>query len=364
MVKVLLIASLFSGLLITSITSKYKETKLIGFVLAFIFVYIISGFVTYTPDWLGYATLLYKRYYREPFYMLVQIVTLKYGYGFKQIQLLFTGLYTLFLIILISKFNKNPFLIVTLFIPIIYLFYATQIRFFLGYYSVCLSLYYFFISKKRVLALLLLIFGLINHYSLFIIFIFLFFFKYNVRGLFKKVIYVTIALFIVFSISNYLYNFILSTNYWFSVYFSKSERSSILGGVFSFMPSILSLILINGYARKMMNRIPSLFQDKKFVLLYRLSIVPYVILGIAIYVQVIGQRFIIPALLFQLLLVFYIARHYNTKKQNFNLIGLTLFYYILYFTFVYILSPIVVGNDITQKVLLMLNSNSLIGHWF
>lgn len=361
-ILLLILLSIF-GLFLSKISYLAFKNNVIGFILTFAFIYILSGFVTYTPDWEGYETWIKYDSGRDLFFnYLVNKISPN---GYKLIHLIFTGIYSLFLIYFISRFSKETLLIVLLYLPIIYLFYTTQIRFFMGYYAMCLALYFWFVNNNKKIATIFAVFAFASHISLLIFIPLLYFFKFKINTLHKKVIWFLV----IFTVSFYsiinLFQLVFPQGSRFIGYFLSTQHdSSILGGLFSFIPAIIGIYLIYRYSIKKIKHCEDLSSDKNFQFLYRLSIIPVIFVGLALNRQIIGQRFIIPALLFQLLLIFYIARHYNTKKENFNLAGLTLIYSLFYVTYVYILSPIVIGTDITQKVTLMLNSNSLIGHWF
>ena len=143
---------------------------------------------------------------------------------------------------------------------------------------------------------------------------------------------------------------------------SSDHNSSILGGLFSFLPALIAFYLIHRYCRIKINQFPFLRNDILFSFLYRFSVIPVAFIGIAINTQIVGQRFILPAILFQILLIFYVSR-FNSKKQNFSLIRFSSIYFTFLLIYIYVLPAIIIGSENSQRVITMLNSNTILNYF-
>ncbi|MFW5886134.1 MAG: EpsG family protein [Bacteroidota bacterium] len=360
---ILLVFIIIVGYILSKIYFTVFKNNLFEFLFTYSLIIILTGFVTYTPDWAGYDAWVRQGSGRDIFFnYLIDIISPD---GYKQIHIIFTTVYSLLLLFFITRFSKHTLLITLLYIPIIYLYYTTQIRFFMGYYSLWLGFYLWYVNNNKKTAIIFIVFAIANHLSLIILLPIIYFLKDSINSFHKKVIwaliFLTFGYFFVFNLLQY----VIPQSTPFLNYILLAEfDSSILGGLFSFLPAIIGIYLVYKYLTKKLKHNEELSTDKKIQFLYRLSITPVIFISIALNRQIVGHRFIIPALLYQLLLIIYIATKYNTRKQNFNLVGFIFLYFLFYLNYIYIISPIVVGNEITKKVSLMLNSNSIIGHWF
>ena len=352
---ILIISVLLASMTIINIDYDRK----ISFILGFIVVYIFSGFVTYTPDWAGYEETTTNIVQSDYFFNYIRDLVVSLGYEYREIHLIFTGIYTFLLIIFISRFYNNPFLIALIYVSIIFLYYATQIRFFLGYFSICLAFYYFYVQYNKTRFIIFLLFGFINHYSLLIFLIYFFFFKIEIKKLAKLVILIALTTFVIISLFHNVFDLLSSILFRFSDYFNYEKFSSFKGALYTFLPALLFFYLTEVYAKKKLLRFPQIKNDKMFIFLYRFSIIPYILIGFAFYIQIIGHRFIIPAVLFQLLLLFYLSK-FNSKIQNTNLYITIFAFSIIYLFYIYFLPNIINLPGRTEIVIEMLNSNSIL----
>jgi len=88
-------------------------------------------------------------------------------------------------------------------------------------------------------------------------------------------------------------------------------------------------------------------------------------LAISLERQIIGRRFIIPALLFQLILVFYTYKKYNTLKQKINLTAFTGSFLTFYYIYKYLITPHIIDvSTINENIALMLRTNSILYYIF
>src|SRR5690606_33455420 len=86
---------------------------------------------------------------------------------FSVLHILYITFSALVLIYFASKFKINTLILVLTVIPIIYLGFTTQIRFFAGYFSMCLSTYFFF-KRNMDKTVLFFTIGILSHLSLII----------------------------------------------------------------------------------------------------------------------------------------------------------------------------------------------------
>lgn len=356
---ILLILLVVAGLLIANLSKIAFGHNWIGYILSFAFVFIASGLVTYTPDWVGYESWIEKDIGRDVFFNFFVRNLLPDGRGYQFVHVFFVSTYTFLLILLISKFTDQTYLVVVLYLAIVYLFFSTQIRFFMGYYAMSLAFYYWFVDNKRQMALLFMIYAVLNHASLLFFLPFVYFFLVNVEVLIRR-----IALFLMLIVVIYLISTLFLTeesqNVVFLTYLASEEHeSSLLGGLFSFLPWLISFFLIHLYTHEKISEYPDLLQDKKFQYLYRFMIISVTFIGISLERQVIGQRFIIPSAIFQIMLLLYIAR-FNERRQNMTLAGVGIGYFMAYMFYYYILSRMITSSNVAEMVGEMLQSNLIV----
>lgn len=351
------------GYIISKVSLLAFKTNIIGFLLTFLVIYIFTGFVTYTPDWEGYNVWIYYENGRDIFfnYLIKQLNPKDYA----EIHLIFTCIYTFLLIFFINKFSNETYAIALLYIPIVYLFFTTQIRFFMGYYSTILGCYYWYVKKNKSIAILLATFGIVNHISVLLFIIIAYFLRYNISDLKKKIVVGFIIITIMYAALAGILPF-LPDNLRFVNYFTSSEQeSSLLGGLYTFFPALLGTILIVLYIDKKIRATPEIVNDKNFKFLYYFSIVPLIFIGIALYRQIVGHRFIIPALLFQIVLIFYVSTKYSSKKQKNKLLFYTIIFIIAYCIYLYVLPPYFGLVDFyNQRVTYMIKTNSILKNIF
>jgi len=163
---VLLIIILIYLFIYSKLVEIELNNRIVGFILSFLVVYILAGFVTHTPDWETYERLIKYGTSRDLLFNFFTKELEDIGINYKHIHVIYTGLYTFLMILLISRFSKETYLIALLYIPVVYLYYTTQIRFYLGYFSMSLAAYFWYINRKKLYAVIFAIFAVANHISL------------------------------------------------------------------------------------------------------------------------------------------------------------------------------------------------------
>jgi len=332
MVFVLII--LFFLLVVSHFLSSFKLGRVVNFIISLILLYIVFLFITYTPD---------KEYYtwwidipafsvdKEPTFQIVASYIRKHGYDYQFLHVTFLSVYSIIFLFLVSRLSKNVLLITLLYVPLIFIFYGTQLRYFLGYFAAILGFYYLLVSKQKIWALSFFAFAILSHYSL-VLFI-PFYFVYQIKdNFFRRIFYITVII-----IVGYLFLttviFQLLSGLRFLGYLEGDLVSSYSGGLFSFATLIPIYILVSKYYNYRTAKNPSLKEDEKFIFLYKMSIIPMMYLGIALTVQVIGHRYIMTGMLFPILLFFY---KFNEITDKLKKVQFSIIFFILYiFVFIH-----------------------------
>lgn len=356
---VLLLLLFVAGLLISNLSAIAFGNNRIGYFLSFVVAFILSALVTYTPDWVGYESWIEEDIGRDIFFRFFVNNLLPQGWGYQFVHIFFVSSYTILLIYIISRFTDQTYLVLLLYLGIVYLFYSTQIRFFMGYFSISLAFYLWFVEGKRRASIFFLLFAVLNHGSLLFFLPFVYFFMIDVETLIRRIFMLLMLIVVIYFIST-LFLTEDSENVLFLTYLASEEHeSTLLGGLFSFLPSLISFFLIHLYVREKISEFPFLLDDKKFQYLYRFMIISVTFIGISLERQVIGQRFIIPSAIFQILLLFYIGG-FNERRQNMTLVSVAGAYYAMYLFYHYGLSMMITSSNVTNMVIEMLRSNYVI----
>lgn len=323
------------NLVLTLFFSNYKFGRILSFVITLFILYSTFLFISYTPDRDIYTWLLYSRELsndKEPIFNLIANYVRNHNYDYEGLHFIYLLLYCFLYLMFVSKFIRNVLPITLLYIPLVFIFFGTQLRFFLGYFFVLLSLYYLLIKKNKLLALSNFVLGIANHYSL-VLFI-PFYFLYRIKEkFFIKIIQISFYTFIGYLVlTNIIFNLLSGIR--FVSYLKGDLVSTYLGGIFTFVPIIPIYFLVNSYYKKRISLQPELIDDEKFIFLYKMSIIPSIFMGIALTIQVIGHRIIMTCVLFPIILFFY--KYNEIKNLNFKIktsIIFALVYLYLFFHF-------------------------------
>lgn len=331
---VFIIILTFFLIVLTNLLSNFKLGRVVNFVISLIILYAVFLFITYTPDkeyytwWIDFPTFSVDK---EPTFQIAASYIRAHGHSYQFLHVTFISIYTLLFLFLVSRFSKNVLAISLLFVPLLFIFYGTQLRYFLGYFSAVLGFYYLLVSKQRILSLAFFVFAGLSHYSL-ILFV-PFYFVYFIKGnFFRRIGYLTIVIFIGYLLlTTVIFNLLSGVR--FLSYLRGEFVSTYSGGIFSFAPLIPIYILVSKYYNYSTAINPALKDDKKFTFLYKMSIIPMMYLGIALTVQVIGHRYIMTGILFPILLFFY---NFNKITDKFKKVQFGTLFFILYiFVFIH-----------------------------
>lgn len=358
----LLILLIVVGMLFSNLSRIAIGNNKVANILTFALVFIFSALVTYTPDWGGYQSWIDEDLGRDVFFNFFVKTILPEGWGYQFVHISFISFYTIMLLYLISRFTDQTYLIMVLYLGIVYIFYTTQIRFFLGYYAMSLAFYFLFVESRRKLAIVTLVFAVLNHITLLFFLPFMYFFFVKVETLIKRLFLLLIAMVVFYLISTFILTEDTGNLMFLTYITSDTFESTLLGGLFTFLPVIIGFLLVNFYAREKIAEFPSLLEDKKFQYLYRFVVISIMFVGVALERQVIGQRFVIPSIIFQLLMLFYLS-NYNERRQNAMLALVGGVYYIGFFFYNYVLSMMITSSNISNIVADMLQSNLLVKYF-
>ncbi|MDM1552249.1 EpsG family protein [Empedobacter falsenii] len=328
---VFVIILLFTLILLTNFLSNFKLGRIINFLITLTLLYVIFLPITYTPDKIIYTYLLNDQEIRiglEPTFQIISAYIYKNRLDYEFLHITFSAIYNFIFLLFIHKLSKNIFVTTLLFIPLVFIFHSTQLRYFLGYYAILLGFYYLYVQQKKSLAITFMLFGILSHYSL-VLFIPLYF-LYHIKGnFFKKIFSITLIIFVGYTfLTSVLFPFL--GNIRFISYLKGDLVSTYLGGLFNFLPFIPLYILINEYYHIRIKLDKTLQEDKVFNFLYKMSIFPIIFIGLSFTVQVLGHRMMITGLLFPILLFFY---KFNKIRSASNKIKFGIVFFFLYLVF-------------------------------
>ena len=360
----LLFLALFSLLiiLITNISKMVFRHNFISIILSTAFVFIASGLVTYTPDWWGYEFWLAEGVGKDVFFNFFAGNLMPPGQGYQFMHITFTACYSIMLVYFVSRFTEHTFLVCLLYMVAIYIFYTTQIRFFMGYFAMFIGLYAWMVQNKPLLAILMILFAVANHSSMIIFLILLPLFAINIENLLLRAVQILIILSGVYFVFKTVVSLIPNDFYLVLYFLETDHHSTILGGLFTFLPTIITMLILHFYVMQKTIEYPELLEDLNFKFLYRITILPIIYFGISTERQVLGQRFILPSILFQLLLIMYVS-NFNSSKQNATLRSIVVATIPLFVYYTYYLSEILVDSELPTIVIKTIESNPILGYF-
>lgn len=355
-----IVTILFFLLVVSFFCSKFYFGRILLFITVLSFLYIVFLPITYTLDRQIYELSIALPEYSdrmEPTFNLIVTYIRNHNYDYQFLHFVFISIYSFIYTFLINKFSKNVFIVTILYIPLVFIFYGTQLRYFLGYYSVLLGFYYLYVDKNKKLSVVCFTFGILSHYSLILFIPFYFLLKIK-NNFFSRIVKYTLSIFVGYLILTTVVVKILS-GFRFVSYLEGDLVSSYSGGLFTFLPFIGIYYFSNIYYKKRISLNPALKNDLIFSYLYKMSIIPLIYIGVAFSAQVIGHRFIMTGLLFPILLFLY----------KFNEVKFNKFSYLLVFSILYILifihlnfsTGLVLGDwDGVNQIEKMILSNELL----
>lgn len=350
-------------ILITNISKMVFRNNFVDYVFTLVFLFIIAGLVTYTPDWWGYEFWISEGKGRDLFFNFFITHLLPPGQGYQFVHITFNIVYAIMLVYLVSRFTDHIFLVCVLYLLTIYILYTTQIRFFMGYFSLFIGIYLWQVQKKHFWAIVMILFALANHSSLLLFLALLPLFITDVDKLLFRAVQILLIVSVVFFVFRTIIS-LIPQEYYLMLYFLETDHhSSFLGGLFTFLPTILTMLALHFYSMHKAGEYPELLNDINFQYLYRFTVLPIIFFGIATERQVLGHRFILPSILFQLLLIMYIS-YYNTPRQNATLRWIVIVLVPFFVFYTYFLSAILVESELSKTVMQTIESNPVIKFFY
>lgn len=332
-----------------------KKFSKFNFFISFLLLFFVVGFITNTPDWAMYEYFFNKvEQNREPMFYFLKLIIKSYNGNFENLHMLNTFLTSLFLILFISRFTKNIFLVLLLFLPSVFVFYTSQIRYYLAFSIIINSFYYFEIKQKRTLGLILFLISFLSHYSMLLFLPFYYFLRYSKKSHIKLIVYsyTGLLLFLILKTA-------LAKIYHLDFYFRDDNETSFIGALFNFLPYVF-IITVNYFLHFKNTYKRRLDYDDKLNFLYKLSFLPILYLPIAFEFQVVGRRIIFPSFLFSILYIIYLSNFYNKKIKIKLMVYLT---FISSFIFIYgHYVPFLIWSKSTRldNLILILTSNKFL----
>lgn len=349
-------------LIASNFLSKVPSGRIVVFLITQAILYIVFLPITYTPDkeyyiwWLNDADFSADK---EPVFQVVASYIRANKYSYQYLHIAYLSVYCVIFLHLISRFCKNVYTPALLYVPLVFLFFGTQLRFFLGYFAALVGFYYLFVAKNRPLTILFFTFAILSHYSL-ILFVPFYFLMRLEKKFFVRIIQITFAVFIGYT---FLTEVIARSmgGVRFIDYLKGDLVSSYLGGIFIFATLIPVYFLIKAYYESRIKYDPELASDPKFTFLYKMSLIPMIFIGIALTVQVIGHRFIMTGMLLPILLFFYKLDTLRRLQTKFLYYALFVAVYILIFVHFNFSVALVLGEwELVEEMQKMLDSNDII----
>jgi len=317
------------------------------------FMIIIIGYITITPDW-----YYYEYYYsiggKQGMYIfnIISNMLKNHGYNYNAVHLVYTTITSGLLIYFITRFTNRVLFVVVIFLPSMFVFYTTQIRFYLAYFVIINALYQYYVMNRKILSIIMIIVALLTHYATMIIMPLFYIINHDIQQYNARAkIYTIIPIIVFLILTSYLTN-----NQVVNDYFVDSYQSSILGSTYSFLPYMLLFIL----SKKWLNNMLGEVRDFKLDFLYKVIYFPYLLFPIAFAYQIIGRRFIYSVILYHTLFILY----KNQDKQDYSY-HQELRYFILFIIFlniyIYWLPLFLWGYSIRlDNFMMIIKSNTII----
>lgn len=349
-------------LILAVFMEKFRLGQVLNFIITYLIIIGVVSFVEYTPDRVFYIYWIHNIPEKlEPFFKITANFIVKNGYDYHELHLFFTFTYTFLLLFLISRFSTKLYIISLLYIVTIFIFYVTQLRYFMGYYAVCLGLYYLYVKRNLFWAIILLVFGVSNHYGLFLFGVIVLFFYIKPNKLLSSLLIGTIGV-VLFTLFIVILGSTIFSQIRFIGYFVSELQSSLLGGLLTFFPYLIIVFAIQKLHQNNIKIRRNIVQDKKYMYLYIMSVANIIFIGEALITQVIGHRMIMTATLFQIMFVFYSVSFYDNRKKNILIIKF-LFSFLALFCYMYFFSELVAGSGSNDDIMEILKSNKLLNYF-
>lgn len=294
-----------------------SKTKFMAYFFGFISLMItllLTWGIKYTAD-----TEFYKVFYEiqwEDTDLMYFFLTKKFnqfGFSYFDLYKFYIVTYILLHYYLISRFNKNVFYIFLVYFILNYVQFVNQIRYYMAFPLFLLSLYFFIIEKKIILAIIFTMLAFISHSAIALLYVFVpMFYFLNTKSYFKTVFVISG---IVFLIVLALYQFGLATYLeHFGEYFNSEMTSSFLGGLFNALPSVVYIIFLYILDKKYRMKY-EYKNDKYYQFISKLSFFTVIFIPSSFFIQVLCHRYVFPFLIIWVIHILYIIRNFSQQKK-------------------------------------------------
>lgn len=263
-------------------------------------VFFVCGLVTYTPDWDGYSYWMSNDAGRDVVFQFLSALYRDHGYEYSALHMTYVLLHAALLVYLTSKLTKNYFLAVLIYISIIYLFYTTQIRFFLAYFLFSFGIYCLVINRWYRRSALLFVAAILNHSALLLMIPMLVLFYIGPKKIGRFILVLAVGFWAVALLLNLTSLLPAGAEYFSSYISSDAERPGLLGSFLVFGPYILSSGLLYFFVRGKSGGYRALEENPALKYAWYMALTPMIYLPIAMGLQIIGHRFIVSSLIFHL----------------------------------------------------------------
>lgn len=282
-----------------------------GFIFLSLFLYFTTK-ITYTADYDMYSNF-YDWNYDETDFLFRNLITFYHqrNWGFQALFATHVVAITLLFYLFIVKLNANAFYVLSIFIALIFIPYINQIRYFLAFPFFLLASYYFFYSRNLFLFFFFAVVGALSHSGIIVLysyFLFYFFVPEKFRSIILKLSAAVLFLtsYLIFNTSFYIYFD------HFGEYLRNENQSTILGGVFSILPTLAVIIPLFLLDKKYTgNR-----NDKTYLFLKRTSFFTVAFIPTSIFIQIVGQRYVFPFLVVWIIFFLFLIKDKKVSIKN------------------------------------------------
>jgi len=334
----------FLILIISNFLSFLKSEK-INYLFSIVFFLILTINIKYTADWLNYESIFNDstRETKDFFIKYISILFSEWGLEYHNVYQFHIVCISIILTNFISKFYKNPFLILLSFLFISYIPLVNQIRYFLAFSIYLFAIYNFYLKDYK-LFFVFTVLSIVNHIGIIPLYLILLFVNKDIK-VWKLFILSFIVYFVMKTIMNISY---VSHLGGFNIYIKDEMRSSLLGGILKILPSLFFIGMLLILNKNNKNSSTSTF-------LYRLSIFPIIFLPSSTLTQIIGDRYVF---IFSIVWILYIYKTImaiklpNQKLINIYkfLIVLTFIWFIIYLLPLYLFGESHLYNELIKTI--------------
>lgn len=328
--------------------------------LNFLLLLIIIGNATFNNDWQAYEILFEGiKVTNDLFYFFGFELFRSMGLAFVDFYLCNQILIYILILFFIFQFSsKYLFLVVFTILIVACPNFSILLRYYTAFTFFLVSAYHFKISQNRILAYFFLFCSFISHFgALILLGIFAIFKYFKIQTSIKSVLIIGLGLLLIKEI---LFGLLISFGIGsFSIYVTEEETSSLRGGVLVVLPYLPWMFFVYWQHRRLLNKNKDIQSDRKYVFLYQLSILPFFLIFLSIFNQIVQHRYVEPFSIVWCTYLCYSLRYDENKLKRF-LGGLWIFILILIsFYLKYFLPLTLIGrSEWLFYYLQILNSNS------